>query len=1236
MIRFLNLMMCLVLFIYSSHTIAQTNYTLTSDDVVVTGGVIQSCSYDFSQNDNGTNLTIPSVLDGQQVLGIKSGLSNSGVFIGKNITSITLPQSITHIGDYAFINNAIVAHNISSCSNIKTIGLGAFKNNSITQLDFSSCMALTAIKHSAFCDNSISTLNLTNCTKLKLIDRTAFHGNNISSLDLSTCTSLEEIGNWAFSENSIASVNLKNCSALKTIGIEAFLYNKLKSVDLSSCTSLTEICSNAFTGNSTETLNLENCTALKVIGRKAFYRNKIKNLDLSSCISLIEIGKEAFYNNLTKTLNLSNCSKLKVIRESAFSANGIENLNLNDCVSLQVLESKAFSSHQNTSLNLSSCKALIRIDSKALDSYKLSGFTLPSHDFIGNRGWQDDNGNQYASGSTVTNLDLGYRISGTYWIDYDLQGGSNHPDNLAYYISEDGISSFEDASKTGHTFRGWYKKVNYSYVLITEIEKGQTGDILIQAGYNTAAYNIVFNSNGGTGSMASQSLYFNSSKSLRANTFTRLGSNFTGWNTKADGSGESYADGAYFTMNQEGITLYAQWDVGSYNVSFHANGGSGTMIDQNVKYGQSITLNANTYTRFGYIFDGWNTESDGSGDSYADKTNFTMNAEGATLYAKWKVADYTILYHLNGGLNSSSNPSIYNITSEITFEDASKTGHAFNGWYSDAACTNEKNNITAGSTGNVKLWAKFTTNDYDIVFNKNGGAGSMANQTFKFNSSKELNNNAYSRVGYTFNEWNSEDDGSGVSLQDGAMFTMKVEGEILYAQWAANTYDVVYDANGGEGKIANQRISFDATANLFENTLTRSDYIFSGWNTKADGSGSAYADKAAFKMSVEGTTLYAQWKEETFVITYHLDGGTNSMENPGSYTINDELIFGRAMKSGYNFEGWFSDAAFTNVVKGIDLGSSGDMEIWAKFTARDYKVVFMPNGGLGEMTDQEIAYNSTSNLKPNTFTMMGHRFAGWKTEPDGNSALYADGAEVSLSRTLTLFAHWVVGEYDITFEPNGGLGNMAAQRMKFQTEGMLNTNAFNRKGYEFLGWNTKADGTGIAFSDGDIFAMFFEGITLYAQWKAEKYNITYHLEGGINSASNPASYSINDDVTLADATKQGFTFCGWYSDPGYTNLVTSINKGSTGDVKLWAKFEQTSSLESVNKDVYSIYPIPAIDRVNLNGYQQGELISVYSLNGTKVLSTVNTFDMIDISNLNPGAYYLKSNSNSIVLKFIKE
>ncbi len=144
----------------------------------------------------------------------------------------------------------------------------------------------------------------------------------------------------------------------------------------------------------------------------------------------------------------------------------------------------------------------------------------------------------------------------------------------------------------------------------------------------------------------------------------------------------------------------------------------------------------------------------------------------------------------------------------------------------------------------------------------------------------------------------------------------------------------------------------------------------------------------------------------------------------------------------------------------------------------------------------------------------------------------------------------------ITFKGNGATsGSMSSQTAYTNSTFTLKKNAFKKSGYSFAGWNTKKNGKGISYTNKQTINNLTGDLTLYAQWKLPSYKITYKLNGGTNNKKNPASYTRANKVTLKNPTKKGYTFKGWYKDKKYKNKITTIKKGSTGKITLYAKWQ---------------------------------------------------------------------------------
>ena len=392
---------------------------------------------------------------------------------------------------------------------------------------------------------------------------------------------------------------------------------------------------------------------------------------------------------------------------------------------------------------------------------------------------------------------------------------------------------------------------------------------------------VAYYANGGIGGYVdiaqngSQYLIF----APEAVSISRNGYTFMGWNTAPDGSGTPYYPGQQITITGN-FALYAQWQAippNYYNITYNANGGVGGYVDI-VQYGTQyaiLTPAAVGVSREGYTFMGWNTAADGSGTTYDVGQQITITG-GLTLYAQWQVIPpnyYQVAYNANGGVGSYIDTVQYDTQYTILAPDAvgiSREGYTFVGWttVADGSGTAYDPGEVETITGDLALYAQWQAippNYYEVTYNANGGVGSYID-TVQYGTQYALltpTEAGISREGYIFTGWNTVADGSGTAYYPGQLVT--ITGNLrLYAQWGAvlpGYYEVTYNANGGVGGYVDivqygmqYLIHMPAAVGI-----SYGDYIFTGWNTAADGSGTAYYGGQLVNIT-GGLILYAQWQ----------------------------------------------------------------------------------------------------------------------------------------------------------------------------------------------------------------------------------------------------------------------------------------------------------------------------------------------------------------------------------------
>ena len=397
----------------------------------------------------------------------------------------------------------------------------------------------------------------------------------------------------------------------------------------------------------------------------------------------------------------------------------------------------------------------------------------------------------------------------------------------------------------------------------------------------------------------------------------------------------------------------------------------------------------------------------------------------------------------------------------------------------------------------------------------------------------------------------------------------------LDAGFVKNTYQVVYDANGGSNPPAdtNEYEFNDQVTVLDAGSMTYTGYKLDSW--KVSGAApTSYQPGDTFNIQAD-TLLEAQWTLEPYTITYNLDGGSAdpaTAPNPTEYNIESaDITLNAPIKTGYDFAGWTGTgltAATETVV--IATGSIGNRTYTATWTPNQYKVHFEKNtvdsegGSLvgtvsGEMADQTFTYDEISALTDNAYHIDGYTFAGWATRATAANASYTDGTDVKnltdvLDGIVEIFAVWNRLLYLVSYDTAGGTPAVIPDMsgVYWNTSGLLPASNPTRTGYDFLGWKIKglaapvlsrrmsADYVETSDTYGDLVkAMGGSDLTmriqLEAQWKAHEYDVVFEKNGpdvsGTMDSQRFAYGEAPKELTRNRFTRPGYTFAGWSTAP---------------------------------------------------------------------------------------------------------
>ena len=581
------------------------------------------------------------------------------------------------------------------------------------------------------------------------------------------------------------------------------------------------------------------------------------------------------------------------------------------------------------------------------------------------------------------------------------------------YTIEDTIE-LPAMSRNGFDFGGWY--LDGAFKKPADTISG-TGAKTIYAKWTAHKYTVTFHGNGADkGAMKDQPMVCGTGKALTRNAFKRVGYTFSGW-TRDPNSGNAEFTNGQKTLNLtyadgDTVELYAVWTPIVYKITYkNLTADELTQVPQTYTIEDMVQLPA--MARDGFDFGGWYL--DGAFKKPAD----TISGIGArTIYAKWTAHKYTVTFHGNGADKGAmkDQPMVCGTGKALTRNAFKRVGYTFSGWTRDpnsgnAEFTNGQKtlNLTYADGDTVELYAVWTPIVYKITY-KNLTAEELSKVPQSYTIEDSLLLQDLHRRGYDFGGW----------YLDGA-FKKPVDtisgigAKTIYAKWTAHKYTVTFDGNGADkGTMKDQPMVCGTGKALTRNAFTRTGYIFAGWARDPISGVVDFTNGEKVLQYYETDNyvmeLFAVWVPIQYKITYKNLTAAEAELMQQTYTIENTVYLPERMRDGFDFGGWYSDAAFKKPVETIS--GMGAKTVYAKWTAHKYTVVFDGNGAdKGTMKDLPMVCGTAKALTRNAYTRTGYTFLGWSADPLAVEAQYKNCEKLQNltdkdGGIVTLYAVW--------------------------------------------------------------------------------------------------------------------------------------------------------------------------------------------------------------------------------------
>lgn len=522
-----------------------------------------------------------------------------------------------------------------------------------------------------------------------------------------------------------------------------------------------------------------------------------------------------------------------------------------------------------------------------------------------------------------------------YKMTFVLDNGEDDIVKTLDYKSE--LKAPDNITKKGHSFTGWNPEVPTTVPL---------GDQSYTAQWKVNQYTMTFVLGNGEQNVVITQDYGTSL--VAPTTPVRNGYNFVGWTPAVDA-----------TIPAENKTFTAQWELGTYTITYDLAGGSlGEGITNPESYTiESDAITLNNPTQIGYTFAGW------TGTGLTEATKSVTIAKGSTgnrsYKATWTPTAYAITYDLAGGSlgEGITNPESYTIESDaVTLNNPTRTGYAFSGW-TGTGLEEPTTTVTVakGSMGDRSYKATWTINKYKVTFKDYNGDVLVAEAEYEYDS--DLSGIAPNMAdktnadGAPFGGWDND-------------YTGKVPAfDVVYTAVYGGTFTLKFVLDGVT--IQSGEVDYN-TAITAPESPEKEGYDFMGWKDQIGKDFTEYNGK----MPAKNVTFTAQWKAKQYTVTFILNNGSDNIvytQDYGSQIVAPE----DPVKTGHTFKGWTPEVATTVPAQNLTYE--------ATYQVNTYKVIYMVYGE--EWARDQYTYDSPIVIRQYVGTILDD-FRGWQSDAE--------------------------------------------------------------------------------------------------------------------------------------------------------------------------------------------------------------------------------------------------------------